>query len=75
MMMPKPMRRPQAPTRAEWEAHIIAHVPYREWCPHCVAGRGISNQHRRNKEQDNSGVAISVDYLKTWERRCDDGDV
>ena len=36
---PKVARKPQAPTRAEVEAHYPLHAECREWCPHCVAGR------------------------------------
>ena len=42
---PRIPRRPNAPTKAEIEEHEITHLPPRDWCPHCVAGHGISNQH------------------------------
>ena len=28
-----------APSLAEYEAHMIPHVPFRKWCPFCVRGR------------------------------------
>ena len=36
----------QMPTKAEYDAHMTLHVDYRNWCPDCVAGRGISHQHK-----------------------------
>ena len=31
---------PRLPSRKEVEDHYLTHVPYRNWCPHCVRGRG-----------------------------------
>ena len=28
------------PSAAEVAEHVRTHVPYRTWCPYCVAGRG-----------------------------------
>ena len=33
--------RPRAPSKAEWERHVVFHMPFRDWCRHCVAGRGL----------------------------------
>ena len=30
-------RPPQAPTEDEVREHDLVHVPFRSWCPHCVA--------------------------------------
>ena len=43
---PRIARRPQTPTKAEMEDHMTLHAEYRDWCPHCLSGRGISDQHR-----------------------------
>ena len=57
-------RRPQSPTKAEIAAHYPLHADYREWCPHCVAGKGVSRQQRqRGKKEEPIGTTISVDYL------------
>ena len=29
---------PRLPSKKEVEEHYLAHVPYRNWCPHCVMG-------------------------------------
>ena len=58
---PKALRRPQTPTKAEWDEHVLTHLPFREWCPHCVAGKGVSSHHKTSKEPQ-LGLTVSVDY-------------
>ncbi len=36
----KKMLDPKLPTAEEVRQHDITHMPYRNWCPHCVRGRG-----------------------------------
>ena len=38
-VQPKVAARPYTPTKAEVEAHEVTHLPYRNWCSHCVAGK------------------------------------
>ena len=40
-------RTPEPPTDAARMAHNATHVPFRDWCPICVASRGRSSPHRR----------------------------
>ena len=56
------MRRPYTPTQAEIEEHNATHLPYRAWCPHCVAGRGISGHHSMHQDGKKMGITISLDY-------------
>ena len=58
---PRIARRPHAPTKAEVVAHMTLHAEYRDWCPHCVHGRGISHQHRTSKNEK-LGREFSLDY-------------
>ena len=44
--VPVGMPEPDQPTRAEKARHDLTHITYRSWCPHCVAGRRPSDQHR-----------------------------
>ena len=55
-------RRPYMPTQKEIDEHMPTHIPYRSWCPHCVAGKGISGKHVGGEDQDKIGVTISLDY-------------
>ena len=68
---PRVPRRPVAPTKAEIEEHEVTHLPPRDWCPHCVAGHGISNQHRASKEteEDKIGITVGLDYCFMREGR------
>lgn len=59
---PKVVRRPAAPTKAMIAAHECHHADYREWCEHCVAGKGVSHQHRSSEKSERSHAEFSVDY-------------
>ena len=51
----RPIRRlvdPRRPTQAEVDLHELHHVPYRNWCHHCVRGRGKDFDHRRAVEEE-----------------------
>ena len=60
-------RSPQPPTDAARMAHNATHVPFRDWCPICVASRGRSSSHRRggvNKTADTL-PKFQTDYMFT----------
>ena len=63
---PVQIRSPEDPTPAEVEEHeSTGHVQYRTWCKHCVAGRGVGQQHRTRDEEARAqdGIPmISCDY-------------
>eukprot|EP00439_Symbiodinium_sp_Y106_P005152 s6843_g1.t1 len=49
--------------RLKWVAeHEVTHIPYRSWCPACVAGRGRSYSHH-HEARDSTVPVISADYL------------
>ena len=60
------MHAPANPTRAEVDEHeSTGHVQYRTWCRHCVAGRGLGQQHRSRDEEskrDDGLPIIASDY-------------
>jgi len=63
---PKIRRAPKEPTRAERERHEALHLPYREWCRHCVRGRGRNRPHRAEggRDKDENQVSrVSMDYF------------
>ena len=57
-------RKPTSPTKTEIEEHEATHFPPQAWCPHCVTGHGISNQHRKSAEgeEDKLGNTVGMDY-------------
>ena len=49
--IPKALPSPKLPSRAEVEHHNLTHIPYRSWCPICVAARRKKNAHRSGQEE------------------------
>ena len=42
---------PVLPSAADIEEHNLTHLPYRNWCKHCVRGRGKEMAHPTLKEK------------------------
>ena len=53
---------PRLPSQKEVEDHYLTHVPYRNWCPHCVRGRGKDLDHRKGLDEDRCLREFSFDY-------------
>ena len=64
--MPKILRDPGEPTKAERDEHEKLHLPYRSWCPDCVAGRAREDPHRRanktNAQGENEVPVVQIDF-------------
>ena len=59
----EPMIEPKVPTAAQIAAHNISHLPYRSWCPHCVAARRPNSHHARSSSEDRKSSPLLVaDY-------------
>ena len=41
------MLNPKLPTQAEIDFHMLTHLPYRNWCEHCVKGRAKEMPHQK----------------------------
>ena len=59
---PKHIRDIRTPTQAEVGRHNLTHLPYRNWCPHCMRGRGKVMPHRTVKEGKGELPEISLDF-------------
>ena len=66
---PEDLRSPVRPSARAVELHQYTHLPFRSWCPVCIAARAKEDSHRRSKprdddyEHDGSGLPIvSLDY-------------
>ena len=46
------------PTQEEIRLHRITHLPYREWCPECVAGAANDHAHPRRKMGDDDRLEV-----------------
>ena len=60
----RPLRSPIAPSTDEFEDHCRTHIPFRNWCPVCVAARGTEDPHRtRDAGRVRPGTpTICIDY-------------
>merc|ERR1712086_1048748 len=47
---------PRQPSEEERRTHNLTHPPYRNWCEHCVKGRGREADHRQLKSQSEGGL-------------------
>ena len=59
------VRRPdvKAPTKEEVRRHNVSHLPFRSWCPQCVAGRGKDHAHRAREDPEAArGAEVHFDY-------------
>ena len=50
---------PQRPSQKEVDAHELTHLPFRNWCRHCMKGRGKEMSHRK-------GAAEGASELKEF---------
>ena len=51
-------RGPRGPTPQEREAHELTHAEFRDWCAHCVRGRGHNIPHLRSHDVEDRSVPI-----------------
>ena len=58
---PVKMLGPKLPTQAEADEHNITHLPFRNWCPQCVKGRGRAADHGTQVREDGM-MEIHADY-------------
>ena len=52
---------PKLSTQTEIDEHSLTHLPFMNWCKHCIGGKGRSADHRVETRQD--GMAEThMDY-------------
>ncbi len=55
--------KPCMPTEEEVEKHNATHIPFRSWCPYCVAGKAKCNPHfKKDGDRPSSVNVVSLDY-------------
>ena len=59
----KVKRGAEQPTAQEIAEHMVCHVPFRAWCPHCVSGKAKCNPHFRRVQPETGTPTISMDYM------------
>ena len=64
-------RIPGEPTRQEREEHMVTHVPYRQWCQHCVSGKAKSMPHLSAAKHTREVPVLALDYTYMKERQAE----
>ena len=62
-LVPKIKKVAVKPTQEEVERHMVTHIPFREWCPHCVAGKSKIDPHLKKDKDQRVIPKISLDYM------------
>ena len=63
---PKVARQPGQPIAQQRREHEVCHVPYRDWCKHCVRGRGRRRPHCRigsGRDEDLPHAALDYTFF------------
>ena len=61
----KTMASPIVVSKREREEHELTHLPYRNWCEHCVRGRGRNMAHAaiKNRSLEDAVPRVALDYF------------
>ena len=67
----RPMNKlsPKEPSEEERREHDLTHLPFRNWCRHCVRGRGKEEPCRRSGRGEAEVPEIHVDFMFMGEER------
>lgn len=62
---PKGVKIEYRPSKEEMDAHMLTHIPFKSWCPHCVKGKAKSKPHLRmnNGKEECTVPIVSIDYM------------
>ena len=52
---------PRTPSKAERDRHVVSHIPFRDWCRHCVAGRGAERWHQKHPAHADEHPLVCTD--------------
>ena len=72
VVVPKGLPSPSLPSKAEVEHHNLTHLPYRSWCPFCVAARRKNNAHFANRGEGRAKPLFCADYCFVGETEDDE---
>ena len=58
------VRVPTKPSKQEVDEHMLTHLPYRSWCPHCVRGKSKGRRHVTTVGKTPKEIpTVAVDYM------------
>ena len=49
---PETKKIPDTVSKAEYDSHMLTHVPLRNWCEHCMAGKVHEDAHPRRAKAE-----------------------
>ena len=53
---------PSKPSKEEVDEHMITHLPFRSWCPHCVRGKSKGKPHKKSAQGNREIPTVALDY-------------
>ena len=53
---------PIKPSKEEVDEHMLTHLPFRSWCPHCIRGKSKGRPHKKAGEEQKEVPTIALDY-------------
>ena len=59
---PKAARVPTRPSQEEVDEHMITHLPFRSWCPHCIRGKSKGKPHKKPNQGNREIPTVALDY-------------
>eukprot|EP00971_Amphidinium_carterae_P230905 4581956-Amphidinium_carterae.3 len=62
--VPKTYKTPRLPTQHKIDEHNLTHLPYGDWCKHCVQGKSKSQHHQCGGLTKQSITRIDYAFLK-----------
>jgi hypothetical protein len=60
--VPKVLKSPLQPTAREVDERNLTHLPFRDWCPHCIMGKAGNIPRKKQKDRERLVPHIHVDY-------------
>ena len=71
---PKMVVKPCLPSQREIDEHMLAHTPFRSWCPHGVKGQAAAHAPKRKDQETHEGEIpiVSMGYMFMNERESVD---
>ena len=62
VQLPRALPSPTLPSKKEVEFHNLTHIPYRSWCPFCVAARRKNSAHKSSNGARRTVPLFCADY-------------
>ena len=60
---PRKVLDPREPTEEERKEHELTHLPFRNWCRHCIRGRGKEEPCRNTKGDGSEMPELHMDFM------------